>query len=272
MSSQLEKITKSLENISIDPDSKDQQEETPLIVLQDEHSPDIDPDSSKLSSVDEKTVQLVQLVADYEQRANHSFRLNYINGFLNLSRANYNAGSFSKRFGSDKFDLRPYKACKDIVFDAKSLRFTVTDRLAQQKAAESKPAKISRTSSYNEKIADITESHEIEMDEIVKSRTTSSKRNTGLGGLKNRRTTEKDRTSEKDSNYSDHNEKIKLTDPIYQFGALTPYQLKQAQGFFSSALEDSVELANIQKQIEALIGEITELQKSEPKEKIQSET
>ncbi|KAF5210137.1 hypothetical protein E0198_002999 [Clavispora lusitaniae] len=48
-------------------------------------------------------------------------------------------------------------------------------------------------------------------------------------------------------------------DPMAQFGALVPLQLVQAQQSFHSALENSIQLANLQKKIASLVTEIEKL-------------
>lgn len=48
-------------------------------------------------------------------------------------------------------------------------------------------------------------------------------------------------------------------DPMAQFGALVPLQLVQAQQSFHSALENSIQLANLQKKIVSLVTEIEKL-------------
>ncbi|KAK6457409.1 uncharacterized protein RJT20DRAFT_127633 [Scheffersomyces xylosifermentans] len=277
---QLQKIVSALEDISIK--SNDQQKEitnSDAAIIEIPH--DID---SEFSEIDAKTIELVELVAKYEQLVNDDNRLNFINGFLNLSRANYNTGTISKRFGADFYDLRPHTACVSLQY--KKDTFELVDLLefqraktasekALKKAKDDKKA-ITEEKEYRDEDSKESES-ETTFDEkyhLTKdSKSTALKSNGGhednqvlkkRGGNNAINSSEKKSSGTKEIDLESEKQtekEIKVRDPIYQFGALAPYQLKQAQNYFSSALKESVRVVNIQNRISKLVNEIEILQK-----------
>lgn len=213
MTNSIDKIASVLEDISIKPEVEADDE----FKLKSESN-------EPLSPIDDKTIKLLELVDSYEKLSNEN-RLNYINGFLNLSRANYNTGSLRKKYGPESFDLRPYEACKSIQYDK---TFQIIDKLKKQ-------------TKDNEK--------------LEKGETQDKEESS----LKNRRT----KKSAVEIKKSDIDEIAvpKLKDPISQFGGLVPYQLRQSQKYFDDCLTVSVKLVNLQREIIALIEDIEELSK-----------
>lgn len=215
MSNSIDKITSIFEDISI-------KHEEPT----DEGFKLISKSKTSMSPIDEKTIRLLELIDTYEKLTNEN-RLNYINAFLNLSRANYNNGSLSKKYGADSFDLRPYGACKKIKLNGK---FELVDLLNEQRTKNEQP-----------KIDNINKEDDAEST------------------LKNRKTKKFETGKESDNNLESHGPKLK--DPITQFGGLVPYQLKQSQTFFSNSLAVSIKIINLQRAIKELIEDIEEISK-----------
>lgn len=182
-----------------------------------------------LSPIDNKTIELLELIDEYEKLANEN-RLNYINGFLNLSRANYNNGTLGKKFGVESFDMRPYQSCK---------RVSIGDEI---------------------EIVDILqEGIEKKATEVLEKPSNAS--DTIESTFKNRKTKEK-RTNDSATGIDDiETQKSLIKDPIHQFGGLVPYQLKQSQKDFNDSIFVSVRIINLQKRIEILIKEIEETSK-----------
>mmetsp|Transcript_7114 Transcript_7114/g.9003 ORF Transcript_7114/g.9003 Transcript_7114/m.9003 type:complete len:225 (-) Transcript_7114:1325-1999(-) len=224
MSSSIDNITSIFEDISI-------KQEEPA----DEEFKLISKSETSLSAIDDKTIRLLELVDTYEKLTNEN-RLNYINGFLNLSRANYNNGSLSKKFGPDSFDLRPYRACKQIQIKDK---FELVDLL---KAQKDKSEQAKNKSGQRKDAIEIKETD-------VKST------------MKNRKTKKVGREKESDEIDEIEIQNPKLRDPISQFGCLVPYQLKQSQSFFSNGLDISIKIINLQGEIKKLIEDIEEISK-----------
>jgi hypothetical protein len=83
---------------------------------------------------DAKLSELLTLFDEYENLTNGDYRSNFISGHMNLSRSNFN--SESRRFGKDSYDLRPYKACKQIKVE--SGVFTIVDLLQTNKQKKKK--------------------------------------------------------------------------------------------------------------------------------------
>lgn len=64
---------------------------------------------AEINEEDEKFFKLLDLMDKYEHIANGPFREKFIDGFLNLSKANFRG---DRKFGADCFDKRPYPAAK----------------------------------------------------------------------------------------------------------------------------------------------------------------
>ncbi|CAK9437541.1 uncharacterized protein LODBEIA_P19190 [Lodderomyces beijingensis] len=189
-----------------------------------------------MSTHDDKTIALLHLLDEYEQLSNR-YRANFIQGHQNLSRASFQNISVSKsRFGLDMFDLRPYPACKTIESgDEASSCFVVVDRLKTQKEREEQEELEEETSS--EKAEQATPM------EISNRKTKSSKAKL-----------EKD-TSVVTIDENDEKEP-QFKDPIVQFGAFAPKELKTSQANFSAALLDSISLINLRHKISNLVTEL----------------
>lgn len=159
---------------------------------------------------DEKTIELLNLVNEY-QELTAVYRQHFINGFLNLSRANFQ--SEKTKFGKDTFDMRCYDACKVIALEGEVM--SVIDR------REDTPK-----SDADEK------SNACDPDTQLKNRKKQSRGSTNV---------------EKSNIYKD---------PILQFGALTPPQLKTSQEDFDRAVRMCVSIINTRRRIDTLISEI----------------
>jgi len=226
--------------------------------------------TSELAEEDSKVSQLLELLDEYEQLANDSMRLNYVKGFQDLSRANYNG---TKRHGVDSFDLRPYRACTIVANDGE---LVVIDRLEAQNERE-KQRKVSEKKDRDkranedemkedqneivkgEQITSGGKEHKQVDDGIVESTSVS----TSTGELRNRKSKVKDTQSKetvdfesKESSKDPTRKTQTYKNPINQFGGLVPYQLRTAQDHFKRALADSVKVINLQQRILALIEEI----------------
>ncbi|CUM51044.1 unnamed protein product [Debaryomyces tyrocola] len=217
MSNSIDKITSIFEDISI----KHEEPSDGGFKL-------VSKSETSLSPIDDKTIRLLELIDSYEKLTNEN-RLNYINGFLNLSRANYNNGSLSKKYGADSFDLRPYGACKKIKVSDK---FELEDLLKEQKTKNEQP----KTNNIN-------------------------KEDDAESTLKNRKTKKTETDIESDDINDIESQEPKLKDPISQFGGLVPYQLRQSQTFFGNSLAISIKIINLQRAIKELIEDIEEISK-----------
>ncbi|RCK65979.1 hypothetical protein Cantr_01744 [Candida viswanathii] len=152
---------------------------------------------------DTKTIELLDLLDRY-QLLTASNRENFINGFFNLSRANFQ--NEKTRYGPETFDLRSYKACK-VVEQTNDGAFFVIDRLEKGLAKEDKEGKTVR--------------------------------------------------NRKEKSGGEEKAKLEYRDPIKQFGALVPLDLRQSQADFNKAVLQSVEIVNLQVRIEKLINELS---------------
>ena len=90
-----------------------------------------------LAVQDAKLKELLNLFDEYENLTNGDYRRNFISGHMNLSRSNFN--SELRRFGKDSYDLRPYKACKQIKVE--SGVFTMVDLLQKKMKKQTKELK-----------------------------------------------------------------------------------------------------------------------------------
>ncbi|KAK6461220.1 hypothetical protein DFJ63DRAFT_337120 [Scheffersomyces coipomensis] len=256
---QLVKIVRNLEDISIK-DPSDEDEDVKFI---DQLEVIIPPSSSRsdLSPLDLKTIELLELIEQYEQLINDSYRLNFINGYLNLSRANYNY--ISRRFSSNSFDYRPYSACKEISIDQDTQEFSIIDNFAVEKAKQNKTKSNKETKETKEKEESSYSSSTTTPKQLTNTTTTTS-----LKKRKDASTTSKEKSSIiTEDPISDTPTKPSLRDPVNQFGSLVPYQLRQSQDYFNKALADSIAVINLRTKIDQLITDIEKLnQEQEDKE------
>lgn len=216
-----------------------------------------------LSEEDAKVSQLLELLDEYEKLANDDMRINYVNGFQDLSRANYNG---TKKHGAESFDLRPYVAC---TVAENNGEWNLVDRLGEQiKREKERKESEKREKEKREKEDKVVEGEEtgktdgeendLELDEKIAETVTSSISKSS-GQLRNRKNkTKESKLHTIDSNLSSPSPKPSLLyrNPINQFGGLVPYQLRSAQDHFKKALADSVRLVNLQQKISALVKEI----------------
>lgn len=228
--------------------------------------------ASDLLEQDSKVCELLELLDEYEKVANDNWRLEFVNGFLDLSRANYNG---SRKFGIDALDLRPYSACA-VVEEVKG-NFRLVDRLALQneqrrkererkKSEETLQEKKDLTSESGEKSVDQDDS---DSDQPLNEKSTSVQPTTTDAGLRNRGSKPKSKTaalkvvleeknSPKPASVKEVPSKSSFPykDPINQFGGLVPYQLRSSQTQFAKGLATSVRMVNLQRRISLLVQDI----------------
>lgn len=179
--------------------------------------------------IDTSTVQLLELVDQYEQLCNDKLRVHFADGFFMLGRANYNSG-LVKKYGVESLDLRPHDA---------NVTIAVGEQLKvvrEQKAETSKERDENKKSSSGEP-------HE--------------KKEPNEQTLRNR--------TQKRSNVEDEDKGTTATDPIlekatfnplHQFGGLVPYQLRQSQQHFLAAIDSAVDRYNLAQKIDKLVDDI----------------
>ncbi|KAI5959282.1 uncharacterized protein KGF55_005432 [Candida pseudojiufengensis] len=154
---------------------------------------------------DIKTIKLLNLLNEYQELTN-LHRSSFINGFLNLSRANFQSETL--KFNKDSWDLRIKNSNKIIKIDDE---LELMDNL---KAIDSE---------------------DVEKETEIKNRKIKSRNTAAL-----------------------NSEKSILKDPILQFGALVPKELKLSQDNFNEGLRLSVKLINLRREIELLTKELDE--------------
>ncbi|OBA24054.1 hypothetical protein METBIDRAFT_10237 [Metschnikowia bicuspidata var. bicuspidata NRRL YB-4993] len=233
-----------------------------------------DPNEYEIETQDAKTFRLLDLLNEYESLANDVFRVSFINGFLELSRANYYG---SQRFDMDSIDRRPRGA--SAVVDTTQNSFRVRDLWKIYKERERKNKRNEKKSKSTEQDeegtkdiiagengAQNTDKHkrgEIESDrktQSIETEAVSSARKP-LPDIRNRKqkhtSPEKrdlsDNTSQSLSSSDSEEAVLPPQDPVYQFGRMVPYQLRNAQTHFQNALVDSLRLLNLQREITLLV-------------------
>ncbi|CCE83680.1 Piso0_004265 [Millerozyma farinosa CBS 7064] len=190
------------------------------------------------SEIDQKTLKLLQLLDQYEKITKDS-AIAYMNGNLTLSRANYNENPLIKKYGMTSYDYRPYNSCKKIRIDKNG--FELIDLLSVKRNS-----KIEQTSTISHSEAS--------------SSTGGSTKDTDIDEdkLKNRKAKNQEKQIQRSAITEFSSEDVK--DPIYQFGGgLGSYQLRQSQKFYSEAVNQSIALLNIKRQIDSIIDEIKSL-------------
>lgn len=190
------------------------------------------------SVLDQKTLKLLQLLDQYEKISKDS-AIAYMNGNITLSRANYNENPLTKKYGMTSYDYRPHDSCKKIRIDKNC--FELIDLLSVKQNS-----KMQQTSA---------KSHS-----VVPNSSAASARDSGIDEdkLKNRKAKNQEKQAQpseiKEISYED------VKNPIYQFGGgFGSYQLRMTQKFYSEALNQSIELLNIKRQIDSIIEEIKSL-------------
>lgn len=226
---------------------------------------------AQFSGQDEKVLQLLTLVDKYEKLANDNLRIHFINGFLDLSRANYNG---SRKFGADQLDLRSNLACSVVRYDKK---FELEDRLAKQRESETETRNSMKEANEDSIIETETENEKSTAVSTAKSGGQLRKRNTTKkSDLDTRKAAELSYKESEPAPRIAPNSKLRsktrsdllYRDPINQFGGLVPYQLRSSQKEFKLALAECVELANLQREILQLVSEIEDLEKSEKEKQV----
>lgn len=217
---------------------------------------------SDIATVDDLVADLLIAVARYEEVANSDFRSAFVDGFQNLSRANFSANYPGRRFGMDLFDMRVHPAA--IAVERKQdtsdmILIAQTEVAVEQKnkgdledaeGAEKNAEKNSEASTTRESPKVTTDG-----DEKIQQKTLAQdpRENT----LRNR----KNKNALKDQDVVALTEDVarlslKPYNPMAQFGALVPVQLRHAQSNFRSGLTLAVELANLQRRIACLTEQI----------------
>lgn len=207
---------------------------------------------------DKLVARLLDLVEQYEQLANESFRSSFMDGFSDLSRAAFNS---TRTFGPDSYDMRPYPACK--VVEVHGSRISLIDRLEIElrKCEKKKKKELDQVNGETEQNGDNVEPKGPELRDLKKSRskkTKDSQLDTKEGIFT--ATSSGADTSASQLNKMDEGTKTepqKYRNAISQFGGLVPYQLRQAQTHFLSALADSIRLVELQQNISEIIAKIS---------------
>lgn len=286
---QLTKITSILQDISI--------QQPPSDAIEAKLPPGND--DLPVSDYDSKVFQLIQLIDEYEKLVNDGYRLNFINGFLNLSRANY--GHNTRKYGSSSFDLRPYKSCKQVSFVEDE--FVMIDILKQKRADTDESTK-KQLDTKTSKLSDWLKSQEKQLQIIDRKKEQNKYQNLDqkVDQMKNQKINLVDHVSEicredpypetsvgvttgsskftstVEKHSSDTTEdvidlELPLKDPLHQFGSLVPYQLRQSKFYFENSLDCIIKVLNYHIKINKLITEIESFEdKLRKDEEIASET
>lgn len=177
-----------------------------------------------LTGADAKVAQLLDLVDAYTALT-RDYRLHFVDGCMTLSRANCEAGR--KRYGEDAFDMRPHLSAKCI---AVGEEFKLEARAPAAASACARAARAVPT-----KVPSVTASG------VAPPPATLTNRRRPAPVLPRAPTTEVDPP---------------VVDPIAQFGALVPPQLRQSQQHFDRWLAAAVALANLQRKMARLLADI----------------
>lgn len=189
---------------------------------------------------DEKTVELLELVSQYEQLCNDKLRTDFIDGFFTLGRANYNSGSV-KKYGVDSLDMRPHEP--GITVEVGDQMRVKKDEVITKKIQ--KDGIITKKVQKDEIMNDDNESRELENDD-----------NSEKSTLRNRKNPEKTTSNTIPSTKETKQPEKPSFNPLLQFGGLVPYQLRQSQLHFTAAIELAVERYNLAARIEKLVKEL----------------
>lgn len=198
-----------------------------------------------IGDVDDKTVELLELVSRYEQLCNDRLRTDFIDGFFTLGRANYNSGSV-KKYGVDSLDMRPHEP--SVTVEVGDQWRVVKDTEKTEKSAETK------------KKEEIT-NNDHDLRELQNEKSAATLRNRKRPEKEKPKKTEKPEKPEKiEKPQKTVTEKSlsepKKFNPLHQFGGLVPYQLRQSQLHFTAAIELAVERHNLAVRIEKLVAEL----------------
>lgn len=201
-------------------------------------------ENTELKTSDTLTIELLNLLNEYESIANGEFRQTFIDGYMNLSRANFNTTGLNT-YGVDNIDLRSTDPCK--VVESREDKFKLIDLLALQKTRlkEQKDKEAKEAKEEGERKDKKTEKKDKSKDIEEKETAISS-------GIKN--------MSIKTATIEVDIPSPILKDPIYQFGGLVPYQLRECQKSFNNSLETCMVMASLQRRISNLVDKIDQLQ------------
>ena len=170
------------------------------------------------------TEKLLHLIDEYEGLTNGDFRTSFIEGFLQLSRANFNSG---KGFGKKSYDMSEYEACKVVEGEVGKLK--VRDRRGEEEAQKEEKE---------------TEKQPQKQSQRMKDTRTLNTLSSSIGIISS------DTVEVKTSTFKD---------PIRQFGGLVPYQLRDAQHNFNKGLETCIAIINLNHSINTTIEAIETL-------------
>lgn len=194
---------------------------------------------------DKKVATLLQLVSQYEKLANGLYRSYFIDGFNDLSRAEFNS---TRTFRPDSCDMRPCEACK--ILEVGNGSFQLRNRLELQNSA-----KLLRTKEENQDKVGSRKGPKGNNDNVPEFCKKASSVDLNLFNRQDSAHSTSSIKSESEKSISETNVLL-YRDPISQFGGIVPYQLRQAQEHFLDALADAVALVALQKTINTLITEI----------------
>ncbi|GEQ69623.1 hypothetical protein JCM33374_g3296 [Metschnikowia sp. JCM 33374] len=243
------------------------------------------------TEIDAKTFRLLDLLDEYESLANDSFRVNFTNGFLDLSRANYYG---SQRYGVDSIDRRPRDA--STIVESSEGKISIKDkwllykqRMQEEKKSENQAESGKGTTRANEgkdgkngkeekdteptpskgsqKASQVSQKASQVPEEVTPNKgSTESKPKQGAvssarapGQELRSRNTKQKAPDAKDNNTTKEigcSEDAQPQDPIHQFGRMVPYQLRAAQGHFQKALSDSIQLLHLQQEIASIVASL----------------
>ncbi|KAI3406905.2 hypothetical protein KGF56_000197 [Candida oxycetoniae] len=188
--------------------------------------------------IDGKTIQLLNLLNIYHFLT-AKYRANFIQGFLHLSRANFQSEKL--KFGLDTFDLRPYNACKvvNVGTSEEGIKYEIVDQLKSQVNKTDEP-KNTTTTTIKQR--------------IVKESTELSNRKVKASKQREEKNSFLDTIDDDDIQTATISQ---LRDPIYQFNPfMPPKELILSQDNFNKGLDNIIELINLQNRINALINEL----------------
>lgn len=224
----VEKVAKLLEDISIS--SQD-------YFPEDEYNLQVEESPEPSSAIDAKTLQLLELLDKYENKVMRQMDINFKNGYLNLSRANYNSGSVLKKFGVESIDMREHLANKSVEFTGDGIKLVdLFEKNKEEKKYNLKDKKKTKESITSENATEKTE------------------------GLRNRKLKSLVTLA---LSTQETQEGPQFRNPLHQFGGLVPYQLRQSQTYFNNGLEDAVALIQLRSEILSLIEEVEILRAQE---------
>lgn len=197
-----------------------------------------DSDLPPLRRSDEILVEVLELVAQYQQFTRQS-REKFINGYLNLSRANFHLRLST--FGPLSLDMRTRDACIVVEHDPDFRVCNLLDNLMRDVKQQERNKK---------DCVDETES------QLGMAKSTG--KSPASGTLKSRQKLNAQSLPTESIITEVSLAETLIRDPIKQFGGIVPHQLRQAQTCFVHAIEASVMQLNIARKIARLVQEIDE--------------